>query len=140
MKKTIKKGIFEIILTMLILSIIYYVIDGIPLAGLPKEKDVSYIEIYNASLDDIRICTESEDIEKCIKIVYLLNYKLGTPKQGSPLITITYHLKDGKKLSVSANENTVYWKGKAHTIKDDNGDFFVDVIEGMFFDRNENIG
>lgn len=133
MKKTIKKSIFEVILTMLILSIIYYGIDGIPLAGLPKEKDVSYIEIYSASLDEIRICTESEDIEKCVKIVHLLNYKFGTSKQGPPLITITYHLKDGEKLSISANDNTVYWKGKAHTIKDDNGDFFVGVIEGMFF-------
>lgn len=48
-----------------------------------------------------------------------------------PLIMITYYTSDGDVIEVSANRETVWWKGNAHTIKEPN--LFINCAEGIFF-------
>ncbi|AFL99284.1 hypothetical protein Desde_0840 [Desulfitobacterium dehalogenans ATCC 51507] len=134
MKKIIKQYILPVVLSMVFVSIGFFWLHGVPLIGQPKKEDVSYIEIADTNLtDDIRTFTEYEDIEKTVNMLNFLNYQLGTPEQEAPFITITYHLKNGEKVDIFANKDTVYWGGKGYTIKDDNGTIFVNIIEGMFF-------
>ncbi|MCD7903053.1 MAG: hypothetical protein LUF91_04715 [Oscillospiraceae bacterium] len=52
-------------------------------------------------------------------------------ENASPLITITYFLDDGQSLSVSANRDTVWWKGKARAIQDK--ETFIKMATGVFF-------
>lgn len=49
----------------------------------------------------------------------------------SPMITITYYRENQPAITVSANRNTVWWKGKSHVIRDP--DMFVNLAEGIFF-------
>lgn len=134
MKKVVKQYLFPVLLSMGICVVGYYFLHGIPLFGIPKTEKISYVEIHDKRLgNNARIFSETEDIEKAVKIANLLNYELGTSEQEDPFITITYHLKSGDKILVLANEETVYWKGKAFKIKGDNGTIFVKVTEGIFF-------
>ncbi|KPU46261.1 hypothetical protein OXPF_01060 [Oxobacter pfennigii] len=134
MKKTFMRYIFSVILSMLLVTIGYFWLHGIPLIGLPEKEDVSYVEISDTNLtDEVRTFKAGEDIERAVNMANFLNYQLGTPKQEPPHITITYYLKNGKKISVSANKDTVFWGGKAYTIKGDNGTTFVKITEGLFF-------
>ena len=50
---------------------------------------------------------------------------------GSPMITITYVLDDGRAVSVSADRETVWWKGRPWAIKD--REMFINLAEGIFF-------
>lgn len=111
-----------------------FYLNGIPLLGIPKIEDVSYVEISDTRLDiEAEKFTESEDIEKAVHAIKLLSYKLGTPEQEEPLIKFVFHLKDGNSFAISANEKTAYSKGKAYKLKGDNGLTFIKVTEGMFF-------
>ena len=58
-------------------------------------------------------------------------YWLGTAQQEEPFISITYCLKNGETVNVSANENVVLWRGKTRKIR--YGDTFVNVVEVLFF-------
>ena len=77
--------------------------------------------------------TEKEDIEFAVNLTHFLNYsifqKAGQEEQ--PLITITYHLTDGNAVSVSANREMVWWKGKVHVLRKE--DLFVNLTENIFF-------
>jgi len=126
--------LIPLIITLIITSVGYFYIGGIPLVGVPKIKDVLYVEIYNNRLGvNSRKLTEIEDIEKVINLTSLLSYKLGTPEKKAPLIEFVFHLKDGNSFSISSNEKTVYKNGKAYSLKDDKGQFFIKVTEGVFF-------
>ncbi len=52
--------------------------------------------------------------------------------EGSPIISITYHMKNGNDINIEANNTTMWWHGKPHTIKEKN--VFVDIIQGLFFE------
>ena len=126
--------VITIIMTVIVTSIGYYFIHGIPLFGIPKIEQVSYVEISNTRLDtNSRKITAVEDIEKAINITKFLTFRLGSPEQKEPFIELTFHLKDGKVFVIGANEKTVYNNGRAYSIKGDNGALFIKVAEGLFF-------
>ncbi|WP_019849589.1 hypothetical protein [Desulfitobacterium sp. PCE1] len=118
MKKIIKQYILPVVLSMVFVSIGFFWLYGIPLIGQPEKEDVSYIEIADTNLtDDIRTFTEYEDIEKAVNMLSFLNNQLGILEQEAPFITITYHLKNGEKVDISANKDTVYWEAKPIPLK-----------------------
>ena len=103
-------------------------------AGVPKIEDVQSV-----SITDLRYSTEEkefedeESIDLAIKLSNFLRYKPLSPVTGhdTPIVSITYHLKDGSSKSLSANENTVWWQGKAYNIKQQK--IFLNLSEGIFF-------
>ncbi|AKL95049.1 hypothetical protein CACET_c16000 [Clostridium aceticum] len=120
--------------SVIITSIGYFFMNGIPLFGVPKIEDVSYVEISSIRLDtNTRKITEIQDIKTAISLTNFLSYKLGKPEQNEALIEFVFHLKDGNSFVISSNEKTVYSNGKAYTLKDDNGTTFIKVTEGIFF-------
>lgn len=76
-----------------------------------------------------------EDIELLVNTVNLLNYRLLGGTEGSPIVTVTYHLKDGEDVTIKANNTSMWWHGKLHPIKDTS--LFVNVVDGLFFDYAE---
>lgn len=107
---------------------------GIPLMGLPRKEAVKSVTLlYNGT--DERTVTDKEKVELLVKSANLLNYQLRGETKGSPVITITYHLENGKSVSIEANETTMWWKGKAHALKET--EVFVNVIQGLFFDQGD---
>lgn len=127
---------------MLISTIGYFIMYGIPLSGIPEIDDISYVEISNNRLDvQARRFTDIEELKKAVYVTHFLSYKPGTPEMEEPIIEMIFHLKDGTSLSVSANEKTVYKNGKAYALKGDNGEVFIRISEGIFFfhDLHENV-
>jgi hypothetical protein len=126
--------LIPIIISGIITTIGYFFMNGIPLFGIPKIEDVSYVEISDTRLDiNARKFTEIEDIEKAINLTNFLSYKLGKPEQKEPLIEFVFHLKDGNSFVIRSNGKTVYSNGKAYSLKGDNGTTFIKITEGIFF-------
>ncbi len=119
-----------IIVSCILNAAIWILFHGIPLIGLPKKEDVKSVTIiYNETQK--REITDNETIELLIKSANLLNYQLWGQTEGSPIIDIIYHLKDGNDIKIRANNNTMWWHGKSHVIKEK--DTFINIIQGLFF-------
>ena len=90
---------------------------------------VSYPEVT----DEEKKITDREQIRLAVQLTGFLRYSLLEEADSgeSPMITITYYRENQPAITVSANRNTVWWKGKSHVIKDP--DMFVNLTEGIFF-------
>ena len=129
-KFTLWNTLCIIIVSCILNAAIWILFHGIPLIGLPKKEDVKSITIiYNETQK--REITDNETIELLIKSANILNYQLLGQTEGSPIIDIIYHLKDGNDIKIRANNNTMWWHGKSHVIKEK--DTFVNIIQGLFF-------
>ena len=123
-----------IIASTIFIVIVSVLMEGMWLPGIPKIEDVQSVAVT-----DLRHSTEAkefsdgESIELAVKLSGFLKYKPLSPVKGpsEPVVTITYHLKDGSSKSLSANENTVWWQGKAYNIKQQK--IFLNLSEGIFF-------
>lgn len=104
-----------IIASTIFIVIVSVLMEGMWLPGIPKIEDVQSVAVT-----DLRHSTEAkefsdgESIELAVKLSGFLKYKPLLPVKGpsDPVVTITYYLKDGSSQSLSANENTVWWKAK----------------------------
>jgi len=127
-RKVMTDTLKSVLLTTVVYTILWYFAHGIPLAGLPGEENIARITV---SFDDHSHETaDPEDIHLARSLANCLNYKVLGKAQGEPLITITYYLVSGEEISVSANETTVWWRGKPHPLYDDNT--FVNLTRGVF--------
>lgn len=138
LKNEFKKKIIRILVTIFATTVliigINIITEGMYLIGIPKIENVEKVTIsYPKVSNEIKEITNKKDIELAVKLTGFLKYSLfeDNHTNGSPLITITYFTSDGKKISVSANQDTVWWNGKTHTLKDD--DTFIKVTEGIFY-------
>ena len=108
--------------------------EGMWLFGIPEIEDVQAVQITDLRhSQEAKEFTDAESIELAVKLSGFLRYKLlKVPQSDSePITTITYVLSDGSTKSLSANENTVWWKGKAYCLKQER--VFLNLTEGIFF-------
>lgn len=124
------KILYVIIVVCILNSIIWVAFHGIPIMGLPKKEDVSSISIIQNNAEEKTI-TDKDNIELLVNAANLLNYRLFGETAGEPIISVTYHLKTGDDVIIEANNDTMWWHGKAHSIKKTY--MFVDIIQGLFF-------
>lgn len=104
------------------------------LLGIPDPEDVqSVVAEYPGVADEKKEFTDREHVEQAVKLTGFLRYALFEEpvSGGSPMITITYVLDDGRTVSVSADRETVWWKGRPRAIKD--REMFINLAEGIFF-------
>ena len=125
------KTLGTIVFILVIQTIIWVAFHGIPLIGLPQAEDVKSISITQNSSQEREIKTR-EEIELMINATNLLNYRIFGKKEGSPVMTVTFHLKDGEDVTMKANNTSMWWHGKVHPIKDTS--LFINVVDGIFFD------
>ena len=125
------KTLETIVVVLVIQTIIWVAFHGIPLIGLPQAEDVKSISITQNSSQEREIKTR-EEIELMINATNLLNYRIFGKKEGSPVMTVTFHLKDGEDVTMKANNTSMWWHGKVHPIKDTS--LFINVVDGIFFD------
>ena len=108
--------------------------NGMYLLGIPAPEDVqSVVAEYPGVTDEKKEFTDREHVEQAVKLTGFLRYALFEEpvSGGSPMITITYVLDDGRTVSVSADRETVWWKGRPRAIKD--REMFINLAEGIFF-------
>jgi len=127
------KRCIPILLTAVIVTVMMLLWEGMSLLGVPSVEDVERAEISYPSVTAEVKEAAGEKIELAVKLTGFLRYDLfkAADESEGPLITITYFTKDGKELTVAANRETVWWKGRAHALKEE--DLFVNIAEGLFF-------
>lgn len=138
MKRKSLRKIIGFLLTVLggvlISVVIYLSFHGMFLIGIPEVDNVERVILsYPEKADETAEFTEKEDIELAVQISGFLHYSFfgDADPESRPLITVTYVLENGRTVSVSADRDTVWWKGKAYPLKQK--DMFVNLTEGLFF-------
>lgn len=137
MNKIIKcliRFLLEVIIATSLMIGVKILIDGMWLLGLPDLNDIQSVSISYPNLtDEVKEVSNNNDIELALKLTGFLKYDLfeQTDNEEEPIITITYHLRNGLDKTISANNNTVWWNGKVYSIKDN--EIFINLAEGIFF-------
>ena len=106
--------------------------NGMYLLGIPDPEDVQSVVVeYPGVTDEKKEFTDREHVEQAVKLTGFLRYALFEEpvSGGSPMITITYVLDDGRTVFVSADRETVWWKGRPRAIKD--REMFINLAEGQ---------
>ncbi|NDO47428.1 hypothetical protein [Clostridium sp. MD294] len=130
-KNFIKNIIFVVIISCVLNVVIWIAFHGIPVVGIPNIEEVESITIKYNNVQQKEII-KKEEIELLVKSSNILNYKILGKKEGQPVISVIYHLKNGKDVMIEANYTTVWWKGKSYEIKEK--DMFINIITALFFD------
>ena len=90
--------------------------NGMYLLGIPDPEDVqSVVAEYPGVTDEKKEFTDREHVEQAVKLTGFLRYALFEEpvSGGSPMITITYVLDDGRTVSVSADRETIWRRGSS---------------------------
>lgn len=137
MKKALKEALrflLGVAACMILTTGIRIALDGCWLVFLPLDDKVASVTVAYPSLSpEEKELSDIEDVQRCIKMLNLLKYDVFQKSQDTtePLVTYTYHLKDGTDMMVAANNDTVFYRGKQHVLKESG--VFVNVTEGLFF-------
>ncbi len=137
MNKIIKylvRFLLEVIIVTFLVIGIKILADGMYLLGLPDFSNIQSVSISYPSLtDEVKEVSSNDDMELALKLTGFLRYDLfeRTDNEDEPLITITYHLRNGLDKTISANNDTVWWNGKSYSIKDK--EMFINLAESIFF-------
>lgn len=129
------KVILQMACSALIFAAVYIGVKGMFLVGVPGIDEVRKVTIsYPVLTDQIKEYTDAENIELAVKLTGFLKYELFTESEETvPAgITIYYHLDNGKMVSVTADADTVVWKGKAYALKDP--EIFMNLATTLFFE------
>lgn len=133
-KKSVKffsgPTLWAIVITCVLNTVIFIALHGVPLIGLPKAEEVKRISITHETFGEREI-TDEKDIGLLVNAANLLNYRFSGEPEGEPIITIVYHLDNGKDVTLKANQKTMWWHGKSHPIKETKS--FINITEGLFF-------
>lgn len=123
--------VWEVAAASLLAVLLYLATQGMWLTHLPAEKDVQSVSLsLNGETVEV---AEPEQVERALKLVGFLQYRLLTQVDAddAPLLTMTLRLWDGTEHTLSASEDTVWWRGKAHALRQ--RELFVNLTEGIFF-------
>lgn len=116
--------------------IIYPLTNGMPVMGMPKEKNIVQIEVSDTRKSDEVIVTEDPDmIYFARNVVGYLNYsfeKIEAVPEEELFITIRYIENNGTVTEIKANEEYIYWDGEYRKLMQKN--VFVTYVEGVFYD------
>lgn len=131
--RTLLSFTLHFLLPLFLFSGVYFLFYGMFLIGIPHAENVEQVIITHSEIPEKQAeIMEPEDIELSVKLTRFLNYSLfQRAPQEEPVITITFCLADGSTAVVSAGRRTVWWKGNAHALKEE--ELFVNLTENFFF-------
>lgn len=144
-RMTVKKALREalrfllsVAVCMILITGIEIAVDGCWLVFLPIDEKVETVTVtYPSCGQAAKELSDADDVKRCINMLGMLKYDVFKKSEdlSEPLVTYTYHLKDGTDMVVAANNDTVFYKGKQHVLKE--SALFVNVTEGLFFLEEE---
>ena len=123
--------VFVVVVVSILNTVIWIGFHGIPLMGLPEKEYVKSVTIIWNGTEE-KTVVDDENIEILVNSANLLNYRLWGETEEGPMITVIYHLENGDSISIEANNTTVWWHGRSHSLK--KPEVFVKIIQGLYFD------
>lgn len=129
-----KQGGRKSILAAVVLSVVltawgWVMLHGIPLLGMPKAADVQQVTLICMNTE--KTFTDRETVELLVGASGLCNYRLGGATGEVPTMLAIYRMNDGTHVELGADEANVWWKGKAHPLKEPES--FVNILRGLYF-------
>lgn len=138
MKKRAGKAFLQLLCTLFFSTVLILglqiLIEGMYLLGIPRIEEVCKVFVsYPEVTEEAKIFSDQEHIELAVKLTGFLKYSPfeETKDNAAPMMTITYFLNNGETVSIAADRETLWWRGKAHAIKDK--EMFIKLAEGIFF-------
>ena len=132
--KSIAKGVARFLVMAAALIALSILLDGMYLLGLPAQGQVRSVSVFcPEAAAQTKEVSSPQEIELALQVTGFLKYDLfaQASEEQPPAVAITYHLRDGSDVTVAANNTTVWWNGKARSLKKE--DMFVNVTQGIFF-------
>ena len=109
--KAILHSLLSVALCVILTAGVKIALDGCWLVIWPIDGKILSVTIsYPDLLADTKEITNADDIKRCANMLNFLNYDIFKQSQDDtePLITYTYHMKDGTDMVVAANNDTVF--------------------------------
>ena len=132
--KSIAKGAARFLVMAAALIALSILLDGMYLLGLPAHGQVRSVSVFcPEAAAQAKEVSSPQEIELALQVTGFLKYDLfaQASEEQPPAVAITYHLRDGSDVTLAANNTTVWWNGKARSLKKE--DMFVNVTQGIFF-------
>ena len=125
----------KILIVVVFLSGKYLLFDGQSLPHKPDKYNVSSVVVeYPDYLDTIEEYDNELIVKAAVAILSELDYYIfKKAPECDPSVKITYIMKDNTKITVEANDETVWWSGKAYAIKDEGE--FIKSCRLLFHDK-----
>lgn len=105
-------------------------LHGMPLTGLPKAEDVEAVTITRGE-QQVEL-TASDDVQLMANAANLLRCKPFGAAEDAPVLTVTYHLKNGDTRKIEASAASVWWRGKSHLLHEP--EMFVNIVSTLYLD------
>ena len=138
MKTTWKKRVGQLLIEVLVVTLLLVAIDvfmeGMYLFGVPQPEKVTQVPLaYPQLTPEEKEYTDPEQILLAVELTGFLKYVpfISADPEDQPLITITYLTEEGEEITLSASQDTLWWKGKAHPLRHPGN--FMKMAEGIFF-------
>lgn len=132
--KWLRKTLATTVVVVIISLALEFAMDGVPLFGIPKADTVASVTVIHPRRpENAKRFADAENIDLACKLPNFLRWSPGKSPENTKTgaITITYELADGEILSLSADEQTVQWRGKTRALAEETT--FVKLAEGIFF-------
>ncbi len=138
MKKILKnifsRYVIPAVITAVLLVALDIAVNGMYLIGVPDISDVQKVTIsYDEVTSETKVLTDEENIDLAVHLTGFLKYSVfeKADSNDKAAITITYFKSNGDEITVSASDDTVWWNGRAHALK--NKGNFMKMAKGIFF-------
>lgn len=128
------KKIIELVAIILAVGMIVLIVEGVPLRSRPDLEKIEKVQVMHIDYpDEVKEYSDPKNIKHAEALPGCLKYSLfKKAKDGKPIVTIKYIMKDGSECTISANEETVWWGGKTYAIQEEG--LFVDLSTSVFFE------
>lgn len=131
MIKKVVNFIIPLVITTIILLVYFYLAHGLPVAHELEKTNIVSVQIVQGK-ETVNL-TGDEDIEKAVNVAKILSFRF-EEANGGPADTIcTFYQRDGSKIEIGANNDTIFKNGKQYAGVNDSCRLFGNLIQGLFF-------
>lgn len=108
-----------------------YLVHGLPVAHELEKTNIVSVQIMQGN--ETVTLTDDEDIEKAVNIVKILSFRFGEANGGPADTACTFYQRDGSKIEIGANNDTIFENGRQYVGVNDSCQLFGNLIQGIFF-------
>lgn len=131
MIKKVTNFIISFVITTIILLVYFYLVHGIPVVQELEKMNIVSVQIIHGN--ETITLTDDEDIEKAVNVVKTLSFRFGEANGGPVDTTCIFYQRDGSKIEIGANNDTIFKNGRQYVGVNESCQFFGHLIQGFFF-------
>lgn len=131
MIKKVTNFIISFVITTIILLVYFYFAHGLPVAHELEKTNIVSVQIIQGN--ETITLTDNKDIEKAVNVVKVLSFRFGTANGGPADTTCTFCLRNGSKIEIGANNDTIFKNCRQYVGVSDSCRLFGNLMQAIFF-------